>query len=90
MRYEKVSIDTPFIKLDNLLKLAGAASTGGQAKLMIQSGAVQVNGEVCTMRGKKMHPGECGRNPELDDAHFPHSGYDFIGSSGGAVQTALF
>ena len=65
MRYEKVSIDTPFIKRDNLLKLAGAASTGGQAKLMIQSGAVQVNGEVCTMRGKKMHPGDTACTDEM-------------------------
>ena len=65
MRYEKVSIDTPFIKLDNLLKLAGVASTGGQAKLMIQSGMVQVNGEVCTMRGKKMRPGDKASTDEM-------------------------
>ena len=57
-RTEKIFIETEFIKLDNLLKLAGAFQTGGQAKLMVQSGAVKLNGEVCTMRGKKMRRGD--------------------------------
>ena len=54
----KVEIDTEFIRLDNLLKFGGAVDTGGQAKFAIQNGEVLVNGEVCTMRGKKMRPGE--------------------------------
>lgn len=55
---EIISITTEFIRLDALLKLCGAVSTGGQAKLLIQDGQVRVNGEVCTMRGKKMHHGD--------------------------------
>ena len=53
-----VSIDTEYIKLDSLLKLAGAVSTGGEAKLLIQDGRVAVNGETCTRRGKKLRPGD--------------------------------
>lgn len=55
---EKISITTEFIKLDSFLKLCGAASTGGEAKMMIADGLVLVNGEGCTMRGKKMRPGD--------------------------------
>lgn len=55
---EKILIHTEFIKLDSLLKLAGLAETGGEAKLLIQNGQVEVNGEVCTMRGKKLRPGD--------------------------------
>lgn len=55
---QQIKIDTDFIRLDALLKLAGAMTTGGQAKVIIQSGSVLVNGEVCTMRGKKMYPGD--------------------------------
>ncbi len=54
----KIKIDTEFIRLDALLKYAGALDTGGQAKLVIQDGLVKVNGAVCTMRGKKMRPGD--------------------------------
>lgn len=54
----KIAIDTEFIRLDNLLKIGGAVDTGGQAKFAIQNGAVLVNGETCTMRGKKMRPGD--------------------------------
>lgn len=53
-----VPIQTEFIRLDHLLKFTGALSTGGQAKIVIQEGLVRVNGEVCTMRGKKMRPGD--------------------------------
>jgi ribosome-associated protein len=53
-----IKIDTEFIRLDAFLKLAGAFETGGQAKFSIQNGEVLVNGEVCTMRGKKMRPGD--------------------------------
>ncbi len=55
---EKVTISTEFIRLDDLLKMTGVAATGGQAKLMIQGGFVQVNGDVCLMRGKKMRVGD--------------------------------
>ena len=51
-------IDTPFIRLDAFLKLNDAVQTGGHAKLVIQDGAVRVNGEVCTQRGKKLHVGD--------------------------------
>jgi len=53
-----VPITTEFIKLESLLKLANAAGSGGMAKNMIQNGDVLVNGEVCTMRGKKLRPGD--------------------------------
>ena len=54
----KFKIHTEFIKLDALLKLAGLCETGGEAKELIQGGEVTVNGEVCTMRGKKCRPGD--------------------------------
>ena len=54
----KIKIDTEFIKLQDLLKLAGACDTGGMAKVLIQNGEVSVNGAVCTMRGKKMRDGD--------------------------------
>jgi ribosome-associated protein len=58
MKNEKIWIEEEFIRLDALLKFAGAFVTGGQAKVIIQSGEVLVNGEVCTMRGKKMRAGD--------------------------------
>ena len=58
MRVETIEINEEFIRLDNLLKFAGIAPTGGQAKFIIQNGEIKVNGEVCTMRGKKMRPGD--------------------------------
>ena len=54
----KISASGGFIKLDSLLKLAGSVSTGGQAKILIQSGEVKVNGEICLTRGKKMKAGD--------------------------------
>ena len=51
-------ITTEYIKLQDLMKLADLGSTGGEAKLLIQDGEVLVNGEVCTMRGKKIRPGD--------------------------------
>ena len=53
-----ITITTEFIKLQDLLKLANLVGTGGEAKIVIQEGEVSVNGEVCTMRGKKLHPGD--------------------------------
>ena len=64
---ERIKIETPFIRLDALLKFAGAVETGGEAKLIIQDGGVMVNGEVCTMRGKKLYPGD---RAELDGQIF--------------------
>lgn len=61
MKRQKIEIDTPFIRLDALLKLAGAVETGGQAKVLIQGGGALVNGEICTMRGKKLHGGDVAR-----------------------------
>ena len=58
MESHKIKIQTEYIKLQDLLKFAGAVETGGDAKLLIQEGRVAVNGEVCTMRGKKMRPGD--------------------------------
>jgi ribosome-associated protein len=55
---EKIAIDTEFIKLDSMLKFAAAVGTGGEAKYVIAEGMVEVNGEVCTMRGKKLRPGD--------------------------------
>ena len=53
-----VCIGTEFIKLDAALKYANAVESGGMAKTVIQDGEVLVNGEVCTMRGKKLYPGD--------------------------------
>ena len=58
MQKKDVKITTEFIKLDALLKFAGVAGTGGEAEEADQAGAVSVNGEVCTMRGKKIRPGD--------------------------------
>lgn len=52
----KIKIKTEFIKLDALLKFASLVNSGGEAKIMIQNGQVLVNGEICTMRGKKIRP----------------------------------
>lgn len=54
----KVTIGTEFIKLESAMKFANAAETGGMAKAAIQNGEVSVNEEVCTMRGKKLYPGD--------------------------------
>ena len=54
---ETITITTEYIKLQDLLKFAAAVQTGGEAKLAVQEGEVSVNGEVCTMRGKKIRPG---------------------------------
>ena len=58
MAENKIKITTEFIKLDALLKFASLVGSGGEAKALIQDGMVKVNGEVCTMRGKKIRPGD--------------------------------
>ncbi len=57
-RRETIQIKTEFIKLDAFLKLCDAVQTGGHAKLVVQDGAVRVNNEVCTKRGRKLRPGD--------------------------------
>ena len=57
-KQETVEITTEYIKLDAFLKLSGAAITGGEAKLIAIGGSVKVNGEECTMRGKKLRDGD--------------------------------
>ena len=61
MEENHVKIETPFIRLDALLKFAGAVETGGEAKLIIQ------NGGACAMRGKKLYPGD---KAEVDGREF--------------------
>ncbi len=64
---EEIRISTPFIKLDQFLKFAGIAQTGGHSKEIIAQGAVSVNGEVCLQRGKKIYPEDI---VEIDDYSF--------------------
>lgn len=54
----EINIVTEFIKLEAFLKLANAVGSGGMAKNVIQDGLVTVNGETCTMRGKKLYDGD--------------------------------
>ena len=58
MESHKIKIHTEFIKLQDLLKFANLVETGGMAKECVQGGEVMVNGEICTMRGKKLYPGD--------------------------------
>ena len=53
-----VAITTEFIKLQDAMKFANIVYSGGEAKALIQEGAGLVNGESCTMRGKKLYPGD--------------------------------
>ncbi|MCR4402488.1 MAG: RNA-binding S4 domain-containing protein [Firmicutes bacterium] len=54
----RVKITSSDIRLDQFLKWAGVASTGGQAKALVQEGRVQVNGQPELRRGRKLHPGD--------------------------------
>jgi ribosome-associated protein len=69
-----VSIQTPYIKLDALLKYSALAGTGGEAKQIIQDGLVGVNGETCLQRGKKIYPGDvvsfCGEEISVKQIDF--------------------
>ena len=58
MQEKIITINEEFIRLDALMKLSDQVVTGGHAKIVIQNGEVKVNGEVCTMRGKKMREGD--------------------------------
>ena len=55
---ETVKINTEFIRLDALLKFENLVMSGGEAKAVIQDKMVKYNGEICTMRGKKVYPGD--------------------------------
>jgi ribosome-associated protein len=55
---EKISINTEYIKLDQLLKFTNAVEGGGMAKNVILDGLVKVNGEVVLQRGKKLREGD--------------------------------
>ena len=70
-----VVIGTEYIKLESAMKLANIVPTGGSAKVEIQEGFVTVNGEVCTMRGKKLYPGD----------HFAYEGDEYLITIHGAV-----
>lgn len=67
IKEEPLPIRTDFIKLDQALKFSGIAETGGHAKDLIEKGAVRVNGETCTSRGKKLFKGD---NFEYKDVRF--------------------
>jgi len=54
----EIEITTEYIKLDQLLKFSQIAENGAMAKEMIWDEIVSVNGEVCTMRGKKIRSGD--------------------------------
>ena len=64
---KEIKVLPPYIKLEQFLKLCGAADTGGIAKQVILDGLVRVNGEVCLMRGKKLRGGE---KIEFDGAEY--------------------
>ncbi|MGI6040257.1 MAG: RNA-binding S4 domain-containing protein [Clostridiales bacterium] len=55
---KELKINTEYITLDAALKFSGIAMTGGEAKIMILEENVSVNGEICTMRGKKLRKGD--------------------------------
>ena len=65
---EALAIHTEFIKLQDALKYANVVYSGGEAKQLILDGQVTVNGEVCTMRGKKLYDGD----------QFAFMGYQFV------------
>ena len=72
---DTIMIQGDFIKLDALMKFASLVASGGEAKMAIADGLVSVNGEVCTMRGKKIHPGDtvsfCGQDLTVQSYDHP-------------------
>ena len=72
---ETILIQGDFIKLDALMKFASLVASGGEAKMAIADGLVSVNGEVCTMRGKKIRPGDtvsfCGQDLAVQSYDHP-------------------
>lgn len=67
MNKQSFLLEEEYIRLDDLLKLTGCVQTGGQAKVIIQTGHVLLDGEVCTMRGKKLRGGETVTVPEMNE-----------------------
>ena len=67
MSREEFILEAEYIRLDDMLKLTGCVQTGGMAKVLIQSGGVTLDGEVCTMRGKKLRGGEVIAVPEMGE-----------------------
>ena len=67
MSKQEFVIEAEYIRLDDLLKLTGCVQTGGMAKVLIQSGGVTLDGEVCTMRGKKLRGGEVIAVPDIGE-----------------------
>ncbi len=67
MSKKTVTLQGEYIRLDDLLKVCGFVITGGQAKVLIQRGGVQVDGSVCLMRGKKLRGGETVTIPETGE-----------------------
>ena len=67
MSRQEFALEAEYIRLDDLLKLTGCVQTGGMAKVLIQSGGVTLDGEVCTMRGKKLRGGEIIAVPEIGE-----------------------
>ena len=72
----QVSISTEFIKLESAMKLMNIVPSGGSAKLEIQEGFVTVNGEKCTMRGKKLYVGD----------RFSYEGDEFVIVNNGTTE----
>lgn len=68
--HQEFTLIGDYIRLDDLLKNVGVVNTGGHAKIVIQEGEVKVNGEICTMRGKKLRSG--------DNAEFERIIYDIV------------
>ena len=67
MSRQEFVLEAEFIRLDDLLKLTGCVQTGGMAKVLIQSGGVTIDGEVCIMRGKKLRGGEVIAVPDIGE-----------------------
>ena len=70
-----LTIHTAFIKLQDAMKYANIVYSGGEAKQLILEEQVKVNGEVCTMRGKKLYPGD----------HFAYEGDEFVITNDGTA-----
>ena len=87
---ETITITTEFIRLQDLMKLANLASSGGEAKMLIQDGQVTVNGEICLQRGKKLRPGDVVNIPAgvkhwhgaAKDSWFQHLAIEVPGEDG--------
>jgi ribosome-associated protein len=74
-----MELDTEFIKLDSLLKAASIVGSGGEAKMLITSGEVRVNGEIELRRGRKLYPGD---RVEIDGAVFTITGAEQVAGPG--------